>query len=216
MCSPSLSRSPSHYVSSPYILRLAIRHPSIPPHSRFSGVKLFEEIPASGLITSELVTLGALLTLAFISLSPSTAPYLLRSRFSIEVPHSFNMSMVRNLHISLCKRCAVPTSPTLPHTSLRRHRYARIERIPLMACRTSCTTPSSSKLVVSGELKKFPSGMSDFKELRQLPGWAYFDKTKYIPELEKGAKSILLCRPSRFGKSLTVTMLRGFPVPQRV
>jgi hypothetical protein len=64
--------------------------------------------------------------------------------------------------------------------------------------------------VVSGELKTFPEGMSDFKEIRRCPGLAYFDKTEYIPKLESGSRAQLLCRPRRFGKSLTVTMLRYF------
>ena len=115
------------------------------------------------------------------------------------------MPTVGNL---LCRRC-VPTSPTLPYNSLRRHRHARIERIPLVAYRTSFTTPSSSTLVVSGELEKFPLSISDFSEIRQ-PGLAYFDKTKYISELQKMANVQLVCCPRRFGKSLTVTMLRYF------
>jgi hypothetical protein len=120
------------------------------------------------------------------------------------------MPTISNLRISLCRRFVVPTSPTLPHTSLRWHRHARIERIPLVACRTSFTTPSSSTLVVSGELEKFPLTISDFSQIRQ-PGLAYFDKTKYIPELQKMAPNVqLVCRPRRFGKSLTVSMLRYF------
>jgi hypothetical protein len=64
--------------------------------------------------------------------------------------------------------------------------------------------------VVSGELETFPLCVSDFKEIRQ-PGLAYFDRTKYIPELHKKATNVqLICRPRRFGKSLTVTMLRYF------
>jgi len=125
------------------------------------------------------------------------------------------MPMIGNQLISLCRRSAVPTSSTLQfssHASLLPHRRARIKRIPLVACRTSFTAPlpSSSKLVVSGELKGFPLSMSDFREIRQVPGGAYFDKTEYIPELEQGAKIRLVCRPRRFGKSLTVTMLRYF------
>jgi hypothetical protein len=64
--------------------------------------------------------------------------------------------------------------------------------------------------VVSGELEKFPLTISDFSEIRR-PGLAYFDKTKYIPELQKMAANVqLVCRPRRFGKSLTVSMLRYF------
>jgi len=64
--------------------------------------------------------------------------------------------------------------------------------------------------VVSGELEKFPLGFSDFSDIRQLPGLAYFDKTEYIPVLEKGSLVQLVCRPRRFGKSLTVSVLQYF------
>jgi hypothetical protein len=120
------------------------------------------------------------------------------------------MLTISNLRISLCRRCAVPTSPTLPHASLRWHRRAPIERIPLVACRTSFTAPSNSTLVVSGELEKFSLSKSNFRDIRQEPGMAYFDKTGYIVELENGTAVQLVCRPRRFGKTLTVTMLRCF------
>ena len=64
--------------------------------------------------------------------------------------------------------------------------------------------------MVSGELEKFPLGKSDFGKIRQLPGLAYFDKTEYIPVLEKGSVVQLVCRPRRFGKSLIVSMLQYF------
>jgi Predicted AAA-ATPase len=63
--------------------------------------------------------------------------------------------------------------------------------------------------VVSGELEKFPLAISNFSEIRQ-PGLAYFDRTKYILELQKMTNVQLVCRPRRFGKSLTVSMLRYF------
>jgi hypothetical protein len=117
------------------------------------------------------------------------------------------MPTVGNLHISLRRRFAIPTSPTLPYASLRRYRHARI---PLVACRTSFAMSSSSKLVLSGELERFPFGSeSNFSQIRE-PGVAYFDKTEYIAELENGTDVQLLCRPRRFGKTLTVTMLRYF------
>jgi hypothetical protein len=76
--------------------------------------------------------------------------------------------------------------------------------------RYRASLPSGSTLVVSGELEKFPLTISDFSEIRQ-PRLAYFDKTKYIPELQKMAPNVqLVCRPRRFGKSLTVSMLRYF------
>ena len=121
--------------------------------------------------------------------------------------HSFAMPTIGNLHISLSRRCAVPTSPTLRFAPLLPRCHARI---PLVVSRPSSTTPSSSTLTVSGELETFPLGISDFKKIRQ-PGLAYFDRTKYIPELQTKATDVqLICRPRRFGKSLTVTMLRYF------
>jgi hypothetical protein len=123
------------------------------------------------------------------------------------------MSTICNLRTSLRRLCAIPTSPTLRFsslTSLRPHHHTQIKRIPLVVSRTSSTSPSSSKLVVSGELKKFPLGKSDFSEIRMDPGMAYFDKTEYIPVLENGSDVQLVCRPRRFGKSLTVTTLRYF------
>jgi hypothetical protein len=133
--------------------------------------------------------------------------------------HSFAMPMIGNLHISLRRRYAVPMSTTLRSATLlfapllpRCH--ARIPlrhaRIPLVVSRPSSTKPSSSTLVVSGELERFPLGFSDFGNIRQLPGLAYFDKTEYIPVLERGSVVQLVCRPRRFGKSLNVSMLRYF------
>jgi hypothetical protein len=121
--------------------------------------------------------------------------------------------MISNLHTSLRRLCAIPTSPTLCfsfYTSLCPRHHARIERIPLVVSRTGSTASSSSKIVISGKLERFPLGQSDFREIRQLPGLAYFDKTEYIPVLENGSAVQLVCRPRRFGKSLTVSTLRYF------
>ena len=127
--------------------------------------------------------------------------------FSIRPFHSFNMLMVGNLRMNLCRRCAVPTGPTLPRASL--HRLpSGIIRIPLVTRRTN-SSASSSKLTISGELENFPLSISDFSQIRE-PGFAYFDKTSHIARLEKESAVKLVCRPSRFGKSLTITMLRYF------
>ncbi|KIX00687.1 uncharacterized protein Z518_09752 [Rhinocladiella mackenziei CBS 650.93] len=111
------------------------------------------------------------------------------------------------------RRCVVPTSPVLPLASLF-HCHSRIPRryarIPLLISRLSSTSLSNSKLALSGELTSFPLGRSDFGEIRQLPGTAYFDKTEYIPVLAGGPAVQLVCRPRRFGKSLTISMLRYF------
>jgi len=63
---------------------------------------------------------------------------------------------------------------------------------------------------VSGELDNFPLGFSNFRKLREFPGLAYFDKTSYIPVIARGPSVQLFCRPRRFGKSLTISMLRYF------
>jgi hypothetical protein len=94
------------------------------------------------------------------------------------------MLTIGNLHRSLCRRCSVPTSPTLPHASLRRQPHARIEGIPLVTCRTSFTTSSSSTLVVSGELERFPLSISDFREIRG-PGLAYSTRRDISPSLTR-------------------------------
>src|SRR3954453_16984184 len=61
--------------------------------------------------------------------------------------HSFAMPMIGNLHISLRRRYAVPTSPPFRFASLLPRCYARIPlhhaRIPLVVSRPSSTTPSS-------------------------------------------------------------------------
>ena len=39
---------------------------------------------------------------------------------------------------------------------------------------------------------------------------AYFDRTRYISVLEDLDNFVLFCRPRRFGKSLTISMLEHF------
>ena len=139
-------------------------------------------------------------------ISSTTLLHLLPPIFAAGLLHSFNMPTIGNLYASL-------RSPTLrfsSYTSLCLHYHARIERIPLVVSRTSSSASSSSKIVVSGKLERFPLGYSDFGTIRQLPGFAYFDKTEFIPEIEKGSAVQLVCRPRRFGKSLNVTTLRYF------
>ena len=58
--------------------------------------------------------------------------------------------------------------------------------------------------------KKLPIGLSDFKELIK-DDYYYIDKSLLIKEIiDSGAKSILLPRPRRFGKTLNLSMLRYF------
>jgi hypothetical protein len=49
-----------------------------------------------------------------------------------------------------------------------------------------------------------------FPELLQKEGQAYFDRTRYIFKLQELGSCILFCRPRRFGKSFTVSMLKHF------
>jgi Predicted AAA-ATPase len=123
------------------------------------------------------------------------------------------MLKISFLRTSLRGLRVIPTSPTLrisPHTSLHVRHDVRVEQVALVVSRTYSTTPSSSKLVVSGELNEFPLGVSNFRDIREIPGLAYFDKTGYIPLITRGPPVKLFCRPRRFGKSLTISMLQYF------
>ena len=83
--------------------------------------------------------------------------------------------------------------------------------------RTYTATPVNSEPVGSGEPQRsklvmprgplFPPGAGSFEELRD--GLVYIDKTQFIiPISDLGF--VLLCRPRRFGKTLTVSMLQYF------
>ena len=58
------------------------------------------------------------------------------------------------------------------------------------------------------EMKKLPIGIQDFAEIREN-GYAYVDKTGYIPALLQG-KYYFLSRPRRFGKSLFLSTLHAY------
>src|SRR5205814_2946323 len=73
------------------------------------------------------------------------------------------------------------------------------------------TRVGNSSLIINGELKHFQSGLDEnFSKLLRRKGQAYFDRTRYILKLHDLHTSILFCRPRRFGKSLTVSMLQHF------
>ncbi|KIX03495.1 uncharacterized protein Z518_07048 [Rhinocladiella mackenziei CBS 650.93] len=72
------------------------------------------------------------------------------------------------------------------------------------------TRVGNSRLIVNGKLKHFRSGFTNFSNLLQEEGQAYFDRTRYIFMLHELDKSILFCRPRRFGKTLTASMLEHF------
>ena len=58
--------------------------------------------------------------------------------------------------------------------------------------------------------KKLPIGISDFKEI-SAGNYIYVDKTLFIQEVvEEGNHASLILRPSRFGKTLNLSMLRDF------
>src|SRR5947209_7789361 len=58
--------------------------------------------------------------------------------------------------------------------------------------------------------RPIPIGISDFRALREQ-GMAYVDKSHLVREvLDKGAQTILLPRPRRFGKTVNLSMLRCF------
>ncbi|KIX07675.1 uncharacterized protein Z518_02329 [Rhinocladiella mackenziei CBS 650.93] len=116
--------------------------------------------------------------------------------------------MIGSRRVDLFRRCTRLTNPSLHFPQACPPLPRPYSRIPLVVTRPSSTSPPN--LVVSGKLRKFPVGVSDFSRIRKLPGRAYFDKTGYISELEEGAGVQLVCRPRRFGKSLTVTTLRYF------
>lgn len=60
------------------------------------------------------------------------------------------------------------------------------------------------------KVKKIPSGLSDFKELK-LNNYYYVDKTKYISFVEDNSnKYIFFLRPQRFGKSLLISTFANY------
>lgn len=60
------------------------------------------------------------------------------------------------------------------------------------------------------DLKKLPVGIESFEEIRK-DGFYYVDKTGIIRELlENWGKANHFTRPRRFGKTLTMSMLKSF------
>ena len=57
--------------------------------------------------------------------------------------------------------------------------------------------------------KRIPYGMMNFEDVRK-EGCYYVDKTPYIEEVEASNKFFFYIRPRRFGKSLTLSMLRNY------
>ena len=67
------------------------------------------------------------------------------------------------------------------------------------------------EFVVSSDKKLLPYGMMNFADIR-LDGYYYVDKTMYIPLIERSNRYFFFIRPRRFGKSLTLNMLKAFLV----
>jgi len=67
--------------------------------------------------------------------------------------------------------------------------------------------PQRSKLVVPEGSYRFPLGNGNFTTVRDKR--VYIDKTRFIDPLSEFTAT-LLCRPRRFGKTLTVSMLQHF------
>ena len=59
-------------------------------------------------------------------------------------------------------------------------------------------------------MKQLPVGIEEFSQIIQ-DGYYYVDKTNIIKDLlDSGSKVTLFTRPRRFGKSLTMDMLKAF------
>jgi len=73
-------------------------------------------------------------------------------------------------------------------------------------------TQTSSLKIMGNKIESFPRcSESNFSKLRSDPGFAYFDRTRYLSILNSARdRAILFLRPRRFGKSLTISMLEHF------
>ena len=57
--------------------------------------------------------------------------------------------------------------------------------------------------------KRLPYGMMNFADIR-LDNYYYVDKTRFIPLIEQADRFFFFIRPRRFGKSLTLNLLRQY------
>lgn len=59
-------------------------------------------------------------------------------------------------------------------------------------------------------MKQFPVGIDNFEDIIKK-GFYYADKSDFVKDLlDNRGKANLLMRPSRFGKTLNMSMLRSF------
>ena len=63
--------------------------------------------------------------------------------------------------------------------------------------------------MVKGKAKRIPYGMMNFVAVREDDCY-YVDKTRFIQKVEDANKFFFFIRPRRFGKSLTLSMLRHY------
>ena len=66
-----------------------------------------------------------------------------------------------------------------------------------------------TEMTSMNEAKRIPYGMMNFVAVRE-DNWYYVDKTRFIEKVEKANKYFFFIRPRRFGKSLTMSMLRHY------
>ena len=59
------------------------------------------------------------------------------------------------------------------------------------------------------EVKRIPYGMMNFVAIRE-DNYYYVDKTRFIEKVENSNRFFFFIRPRRFGKSLTMSMLRHY------
>ena len=57
--------------------------------------------------------------------------------------------------------------------------------------------------------KRIPYGMMNFVDIRK-DNCYFVDKTRFIPAMEQANKFFFFIRPRRFGKSLTISMLKHY------
>ena len=66
-----------------------------------------------------------------------------------------------------------------------------------------------TEMTSMNEAKRIPYGMMNFVAVRE-DNCYYVDKTRFIEKVEKANKYFFFIRPRRFGKSLTMSMLRHY------
>ncbi|MCP5052930.1 MAG: AAA family ATPase [bacterium] len=61
----------------------------------------------------------------------------------------------------------------------------------------------------TGEVKKIPYGISNYKRIRE-ENFYYVDKTPYLPTVKEFGTYLFFIRPRRFGKSLFLSMMEAY------